>query len=89
MLVVWDFHGKEGNSHGDGKVGVWYTDVCWPIFNNGTQRGLGLSPGLSHLVHVQLQLPVGIAPLLGQVLHLHSFRQLGGNSKVLPESFLS
>ena len=23
-VVVWDFKGEEGNSHGDGKVNVWY-----------------------------------------------------------------
>lgn len=34
------FTGQEGNSHRDEKANVWYINVCWDIFNKGTQRGL-------------------------------------------------
>ena len=26
---VWDFKGEEGNSPGDGKANVWWTNICW------------------------------------------------------------
>ena len=39
---VWflDFEKQEGNSLGERKANVWETNICWAIFNNGTQREL-------------------------------------------------
>ena len=59
------------------------------LSSTGTQRGLltnrlcQLPPCLPHLVHSRLGLSVGTAPFPQQVLRLNSFRQLGGQSKVL------
>lgn len=39
-LGTGDVKGQEGNVQGDGKADVWEVNVCWAIFNSGTQRGL-------------------------------------------------
>ena len=39
-VVVGDFKGQKGNSHEDEKANVWQINVCWAIFNKGTQGGL-------------------------------------------------
>ena len=30
-VVVWNFRGQEGSSHGEGKANVWNTNVCWVL----------------------------------------------------------
>ena len=89
-LVVWNFKGEAGHSCGDGKAKVWQINVCWA---RQRQRGAKKSfnkwilPGSFLSTHL-LQTTVirgdsafpGAAPL-------HSFRQLGGRSKFLSESF--
>ena len=39
-LVVWDFKGEEGNSHGDGKANVGKQMFSGLCRNSGTQGGL-------------------------------------------------
>lgn len=40
MCSALDFKEEKGNSHGDKEAHVWWTNVCWAIFNYRPQRGL-------------------------------------------------
>ena len=66
--MVWDFKGEEGNSHGDGKANIWYTNVCWALLD----AFLSTTP----------KVIFGDNSFLGQNFYLKFFWAVRGKAKV-------
>ena len=87
-VVVWDLRGVAGNSRGDEKA--WETSVCWARHRKQDPEWILMSrpcwvPTTTSSPS-SLQMSLVIALSQDQALYLPSSRQLGGRSKVLPES---
>ena len=84
VVVIWDFKGEEGNSHGDKKQMFGKEMFARPSLTMGDREDLDQNSFARVLpvCHTQFMLNhMMVAPYLEQVPYLNSFRQLGGRLK--------
>ena len=84
-VVVCELRGEKSNSRGDGKAGVWCTDVCWACRERGRSvtrvSRLVPTPHPTPAPGLCSQRSLVIVLFWEQALCLNTFRRLWGGSK--------